>query len=328
MKKKILVILVCMLMMVVTSFGVVGENVDMIQQKEPLPEESAQVVKVMEVPAPWMYWENGLMGFVLHEETEFDVLINHASYVILDHELPLEDLTLENYMNYTNYTLLEFNNNTIKKGETVEFNFEMPPGGKAILVRCSCQFSGTPDVIEAHFINEAVLVGDRLYLGFCNFEIHNAYPEEKINKFSLELHGNIEPDDVKSVYDPPGETYLDWRDETSRWVWWNGWGVTDDFQNNSKHYGIELVWREKDKDHYVEFCQCIHFGVVIISDAPVYSGALANIIWIKGKDCTTDLDKTMPRNKAINNPFLNWLQCHPSWFPLLQKLIQQQWFGL
>jgi len=35
-----------------------------------------------------------------------------------------------------------------------------------------------------------------------------------------------------------------------------------------------------------------------------------------------------PRNKAINNPFLNWLQSHPNLFPLLQKLIQQPWFGL
>jgi len=34
-----------------------------------------------------------------------------------------------------------------------------------------------------------------------------------------------------------------------------------------------------------------------------------------------------PRNKAINNPFLNWLKCHPNVFPLLQKLLQQPWFG-
>ena len=37
---------------------------------------------------------------------------------------------------------------------------------------------------------------------------------------------------------------------------------------------------------------------------------------------------TMPRNKSIrSSPFLNWLQSHPNMFPLLQKLIQQQWFG-
>jgi hypothetical protein len=36
----------------------------------------------------------------------------------------------------------------------------------------------------------------------------------------------------------------------------------------------------------------------------------------------------IPRNKAINNPILNWLQCHPNLFPILQKLIQQLGFGL
>ena len=34
------------------------------------------------------------------------------------------------------------------------------------------------------------------------------------------------------------------------------------------------------------------------------------------------------KNKAINNPFLNWLQSHPNMFLLLQKLIQQFSFGL
>jgi hypothetical protein len=36
---------------------------------------------------------------------------------------------------------------------------------------------------------------------------------------------------------------------------------------------------------------------------------------------------TIPRDKAINNPFLNWLHSHPNLFPLLQKLIQQLGFG-
>jgi hypothetical protein len=35
---------------------------------------------------------------------------------------------------------------------------------------------------------------------------------------------------------------------------------------------------------------------------------------------------TIPRNKGINNLFLNWLQSHPFLFPLLQKIIQH--FGL
>jgi hypothetical protein len=29
-----------------------------------------------------------------------------------------------------------------------------------------------------------------------------------------------------------------------------------------------------------------------------------------------------PKDKSINKPFLNWLQSHPNWFPILQKLIQ------
>ena len=37
---------------------------------------------------------------------------------------------------------------------------------------------------------------------------------------------------------------------------------------------------------------------------------------------------TMPRDKVFNNPFLNWLQSHPNWFPIIQRLIQQNWFGL
>ena len=40
------------------------------------------------------------------------------------------------------------------------------------------------------------------------------------------------------------------------------------------------------------------------------------------------LSVIIPRDKAIFNPFLNWLKCHPFLFPLLQKLIQQLGFGL
>jgi parallel beta-helix repeat protein len=39
------------------------------------------------------------------------------------------------------------------------------------------------------------------------------------------------------------------------------------------------------------------------------------------------LDVTIPRDKAIKRPILNWLQYHSNLFPLLQKLIQQLSFG-
>ena len=58
-------------------------------------------------------------------------------------------------------------------------------------------------------------------------------------------------------------------------------------------------------------------------------------IQVKAKD-SNDLESVwsdplsvvMPRNKAINNPFLQFLQNYPNLFPLLQKLIIQLGFGL
>ena len=38
-------------------------------------------------------------------------------------------------------------------------------------------------------------------------------------------------------------------------------------------------------------------------------------------DWSDPLVVTIPRDKAINRPILNWLQSHPNLFPLLQKII-------
>ena len=37
----------------------------------------------------------------------------------------------------------------------------------------------------------------------------------------------------------------------------------------------------------------------------------------------TEFPVTMPKNKAINTPFLNYLQNHPILFQLLQKIFQR-----
>jgi hypothetical protein len=37
---------------------------------------------------------------------------------------------------------------------------------------------------------------------------------------------------------------------------------------------------------------------------------------------------TMPRDKVINNPVLQFLQLHPNLFPLLQIILQKLGFGL
>jgi hypothetical protein len=38
--------------------------------------------------------------------------------------------------------------------------------------------------------------------------------------------------------------------------------------------------------------------------------------------------KDIPQDKVFNRPILNWLQSHPSLFPLLQKILQQLGFEL
>jgi len=40
------------------------------------------------------------------------------------------------------------------------------------------------------------------------------------------------------------------------------------------------------------------------------------------ENCTIPIYLKTPRSKAITNPLLQFLQSHPSLFPLLQKLIQ------
>ena len=42
----------------------------------------------------------------------------------------------------------------------------------------------------------------------------------------------------------------------------------------------------------------------------------------------TTLTVTIPRDKVVNRPLLQFLQCHPNLFLILQKLIQQLGFGL
>ena len=60
----------------------------------------------------------------------------------------------------------------------------------------------------------------------------------------------------------------------------------------------------------------------IYSDQGVYT------IRVKAVDCLSGLESswstltvTMPRNRAINNPFLNFLHNHPNLFPILQRLL-------
>jgi hypothetical protein len=61
--------------------------------------------------------------------------------------------------------------------------------------------------------------------------------------------------------------------------------------------------------------------------APTQKDDYTGTIIIENKDnpedsCTIAVSMTTPRNKAINTPFLNFLQNHPNLFPMLQLLLQ------
>ncbi|GAH02864.1 unnamed protein product, partial [marine sediment metagenome] len=195
MKKKILVILVCTLLTVVTSLGVAGQTIEMSQQKEPLLEEPTPVKKVKEIPVPWQFWEqdpNGVWDIiVLPLEVERSVALVRA-YAVLDEEIPLEDLmwdaTMEMDLKMIDHPMEPY---ILGAGDEVEYLIPTMPEDRAVIVRYSVAWAETPDVIEAHFINEAILEGGRQILGsLSNFDVHNDYDGD-ITNFELELYGRI-----------------------------------------------------------------------------------------------------------------------------------------
>ena len=114
--------------------------------------------------------------------------------------------------------------------------------------------------------------------------------------------------------------------------------------------GVEYIYSFNSTDYKGDYCVCIvNWGDGSPSETVNPTGGpnsssgpgIASHSWetegnyITGayaideygaKSPFSTLTVTMPRDKAINRPFINWLQSHPNMFSLLQKLIQQPWF--
>jgi hypothetical protein len=90
--------------------------------------------------------------------------------------------------------------------------------------------------------------------------------------------------------------YIDWDDGTS-----DGW---TQYYQSGEVITISHIWDESGKYNIT---------------------AKSKDIWDESR-WSDPLTVTIPRNKAINRPILNWLQCHPYLFPLLQKLLLR--FGI
>jgi hypothetical protein len=103
---------------------------------------------------------------------------------------------------------------------------------------------------------------------------------------------------------------------------------SDDADDDDVYYYIK--WG----DGHVEIWEGPYKSGVDAEIKHTYTREGTFIIEAKAKDTNgaesgwSNFTITMPRDKVINKPILNFLQSHPNWFPLLQKLIQQLGFGL
>jgi hypothetical protein len=263
--KKITIIMLCVVMFATVLAVAVTAN-GAAQASETLPE----VKKVKVIPVPWQEWRMGIneMGaigvvddiFFDPPEMPEDKVAIVRDYVVLDYEIPLDDLTWEGTA-YLDWVQIDdpLDPYILPLNEHVEYFIETTETDRAVLVRYSVAWNSTPDVIEAHFINEAILESKspQAIVGMLsNFDVHNDY-DEPIDNFELELYGNIVPEDVLYVYDPPGPPT-----KVSCWLgdtWYGGWGAPP--QINSIPGGIEIEWI--DPDHPVQPCEWIHFGVAL-----------------------------------------------------------------
>jgi len=275
MKKKILIIFVCTLLIDIASSVGAEQTIGMNQQKESLIEELAPVKKVKEVPIPWQIWENTQPGGTaaiirLQQNIKQSVAIVRA-YALLDEEIPLDGLMWGETMNMS---LIAIDNPEepyiLEPGGEVEYFINTSKGDKAVLFRYSVAWVSTPNTQVAHFVTEGVLDQGIVGKGLYNFDVHNDF-FLPINNFELEIYSNITltPDDIIKWYDTPSDPTLQpshntidpisGKSVTIGPLWINGWGAPP--QINQKPYGLEIIW--KDLKHPVRKCQWIHFGITL-----------------------------------------------------------------
>jgi hypothetical protein len=221
--------------------------------------------KVKVIPVPWQKWRlevNGVSDIIFFDPPAmpFDEVAIVRDFVVLDYEIPLDNLTWMGTEGL-NWTPVDDSKNPyiLALNEEVELFIPTTEDDRAVLVRYSVAWANTPSVIETHFVNEAVLESKspQTIVGWLsNFDVHNDY-NESINNFELEFYGNITPSDILSVYDPAGPPVLvpGWLGPT----WYGGWGAPPSI--TSIPGGIEIKW--VDTDHPVPYCEWIHFGVSI-----------------------------------------------------------------
>jgi len=228
--------------------------------------QTPPVVKVKAIPVPWQVWRMAIGGVI--DDVFFDPpgMPEDAVAIVRDYAvlhqgqnpIPLDDLTWEGTEDLDWQPIDDpLKPHMLELNAHAEYFIPTTEGDTAVLVRYTVAWWSTPDVIEAHFINEAILesASPQAIVGMLsNFDVHNDYPEP-IDNFELELYGNITPDDVLYVYDPPGDPYPVAGPLGT--TWYGGWGAPA--QINAIPGGIELIWMDTTRP--IPHCEWIHFGV-------------------------------------------------------------------
>jgi len=259
---------------------------------EQLHKDVQVVKKVKLIPATPQFWREFLGGvkdiivFDPPEITKGVALVR--DYVVLREPMeaiPLELLTWQG-TEYLPWTRIDSEPYILLPGQVAEYDILTDETTTAVLVRYTVAWQSTPDIIESHFINEAILESKspQVIVGqLTNFDVHNDY-HEPVDNFELELYG-IQPSDIVG--------------------WFPGWGTPPQINaippTPMNPAGTEVIWM--DPANPVPPCEWRHFGLhlkpgVIASAAKAYWTQLQAALTIKEK---TNVQWTLVFE--VTNPF-------------------------
>ena len=302
MKKKIIGIFICLMLITITTFTAVAQTVEKRNLSKHEMGNKVWIDKVKRVPVPWQTWFIDLDNLIvfdnitLHEDNP-PVWIKR-DYVTLNYTIPLEMLLWEEQENLP-WIEVPWDPTYLEPGDKDVFGIgPITEDTQAVLVRYTVSDNSSKDIM-ARFINELTIEDYIALDAMTNFDFYNTYTEE-IDNFELELHhSDLVKNDIWDVYP--------------------GWGVTDPWTDMviQHSYGLEIIWKgpnvpQNDKRH---------LGITINPDIEDIHG-LGWLTIQRSRDATPDIDSTRLRNKLIKNIFLNWLGNHPKMLPILQRLTQ------
>ena len=311
MKMRYFGILICTFLMILTP-GVMAHPSNLNSDYDPL-----LIKKVKEIPAPWPFWQQNVSGIfntiLLYEDVPNPVAIVR-DYVILEEEIPINNLTWENTSDLEWIPIDDPEEPYILyPDEKVIYYIPLTQNDSAVLLRYTVAWNSTPEVIEAHFVNEAILEKENrtIYGSISNFDVNNSYNKD-ITNFELEIFGQLLDTDVLDIYDPPGDPYK------SGDIWYGGWGTPAKIDLEA--YGIEIAWINESLP--IQPSECFQCGVNLKSDLTLW-GAIAHLtVNTTSRDVTINQKNITPKTKMVfNHLFLRFLEIHPKMFPIFRQLL-------